>query len=121
MDRKHSDSGRYAACGPPVAYICSKYRGDVERNVSNAQRYCRYAVEQGYIPIAPHLLFPQFIDEETERDLALDMGRALMTRCSEVWVFGEDRSEGMAAEIASAAEKEMYIRYISEEEMACMQ
>lgn len=44
-----------------------------------------------------------------------------MSRCSEVWVFGEDRSEGMAAEIASAAEKEMYIRYISEEEMACTQ
>ena len=66
----------------PVVYICSKYRGDVETNVYNAQLYSRYAVEQGYIPIAPHLLLPQFVDEETERDLALFMGRVLMSKCS---------------------------------------
>lgn len=51
----------------PLVYICSKYRGDVETNIRNAQLYSRYAVEQGYIPIAPHLLLPQFVDEETER------------------------------------------------------
>ena len=105
----------------PVVYICSKYRGDVETNVYNAQLYCRYAVEQGYIPIAPHLLLPQFMDEETERDLALFMGRVLMSKCSEVWVFGDERSEGMNAEIAYAAAKEKYIRFINEEEMTCTQ
>ena len=105
----------------PVVYICSKYRGDVETNVYNAQLYSRYAVEQGYIPIAPHLLLPQFVDEETERDLALFMGRVIMSKCSEVWVFGDERSEGMNAEIAYAAAKEKYIRFISEEEMTCTQ
>ena len=60
-------------------------------------------------------------DEETERDLALFMGRVIMSKCSEVWVFGDERSEGMNAEIAYAAAKEKYIRFISEEEMTCTQ
>ena len=105
----------------PLVYICSKYRGDVEINTRNAQLYSRYAVEQGYISIAPHLLLPQFVDEETERDLAIFMGKVLMTKCAEVWVFGNERSEGMNAEIAYAAQKEKYIRFINEEEMACTQ
>ena len=105
----------------PLVYICSKYRGDVETNIRNAQLYSRYAVEQGYIPIAPHLLLPQFVDEETERDLAIFLCFFLMTKCAEVWVFGNERSEGMNAEIAYAAQKEKYIRFINEEEMACTQ
>lgn len=44
-----------------------------------------------------------------------------MTKCAEVWVFGNERSEGMNAEIAYAAQKEKYIRFINEEEMACTQ
>ena len=105
----------------PLVYICSKYRGDVKTNIRNAQLYSRYAVEQGYIPIAPHLLLPQFVDEETERDLAIFMGKVLMTKCAEVWVFEDERSEGMNAEIAYAAKGEKYIRFISEEEMTCTQ
>ena len=46
----------------PIVYICSPFSGDVETNVANARRYSRYAVDKGYIPIAPHLLFPQFLD-----------------------------------------------------------
>jgi hypothetical protein len=42
----------------PIVYICSPYAGDVEENVKAARRYCRFAVNQGYIPVAPHLLFP---------------------------------------------------------------
>ena len=38
----------------PIVYICSPYAGDVATNVENARRYSRFAVEAGYIPIAPH-------------------------------------------------------------------
>ena len=41
----------------PIVYICSPYAGDIETNTAAARRYCRFAVEAGYIPIAPHLLF----------------------------------------------------------------
>lgn len=42
----------------PVVYICSRYSGDVKRNTEMARRYCRYAVDQGCIPLAPHLILP---------------------------------------------------------------
>ena len=64
----------------PIVYICSPFSGDVETNVANARRYSRYAVDKGYIPIAPHLLFPQFLDDDNpeERELGLFFGNALM-------------------------------------------
>ena len=66
----------------PIVYICSPYAGDVDGNVTAAQRYSRFAVDKGYIPIAPHLLFPQFLDDNDpkERQLGLFFGNALMLR-----------------------------------------
>lgn len=98
----------------PVVYICSPYAGDVERNVLRARRYCRYAADQGCIPLAPHLLFPQFLDEKTERNLALFMGIALLSKCAALWIFGESISQGMEAEIRYAQKKGKPIKYISE-------
>ena len=42
-----------------LVYICSPCRGDVEKNIEKAQRYCREAVElwDDVIPIAPHVYF----------------------------------------------------------------
>lgn len=39
----------------PKIYICSPFRGDTEVNTQNAISYCRFAVKQGYFPIAPHI------------------------------------------------------------------
>lgn len=85
-------------------YICSPYRGDVERNTQGAQRYCRFAVHEGCLPIAPHLLFPQFLDEDNEKDRekGLDMGLRLLKDCAEIWVFGDEATEGMQQEILLA-------------------
>ena len=100
----------------PIVYICSPYAGDVERNVESAQRYSRFAVEKGYIPIAPHLLFPQFLNDRNpkERQLGLFFGNALMSKCSEVWVFGNRISAGMEDEIKRARWKNYRLRYFTE-------
>lgn len=98
----------------PVVYVCSPYSGDIEANVRKARRYCRYAADQGCIPLAPHLLFPQFLDEKTERNLALFMGIALLSKCAALWIFGERISQGMEAEIRYAQKKGKPIKYISE-------
>ena len=95
----------------PIVYICSPFAGDVEGNIKNAKRYCRFAVDSGYIPIAVHLLFPQFMDEEMERELALQMDLVLLEKCDELWVFGKTMTSGMRAEIAYAKNKKMKIRY----------
>ena len=99
----------------PVVYICSPYStGDVEQNLINARKYSRFAVDKGAIPIAPHLLFPQFMSEENERDLAMFMNKVLITKCSELWVFGDNYTEGMNIEIIYAIRKDKPIHYFNE-------
>lgn len=98
----------------PMVYICSAYSGDVEGNVIKARKYSRYAVDEGVIPIAPHLLLPQFMEEETERNLAMFMDIAILSKCRELWVFGEPTA-GMENEIAYAERKQMTIKCFNEE------
>ena len=100
----------------PIVYICSPFAGDIEANVAAARRYSRFAVEKGYIPLAPHLLFPQFLNDNDpkERQLVLFFGNALMSKCSEVWVFGSNISPGMDAEIKRAKWKNYRLRYFTE-------
>ena len=98
-----------------IVYICSPYSVDTLLNMKKARRYSRFAVEAGTVPIAPHLLLPQFMSEETEREISICMDLLIMERCDEVWVFEEKLSKGMVAEIAVAKEKGMKIRYFTEE------
>lgn len=81
----------------PLVYICSPYSGNVDFNVTNARIYCKYAVDNKCIPIAPHLLFPQFMNDEepTDRELAMFMNMVLLSKCEELWVFGNTISRGM--------------------------
>lgn len=99
----------------PLVYICSPFSGDISGNIERAKKYSRYAVDSKVIPIAPHLLFPQFMDDDAERELALFMDMVLLGKCEELWVFGEMVSEGMSAEIAKAKQKNMKIRYFTED------
>lgn len=100
----------------PLVYICSPYSGDVAGNVKNARRYCRFAFEQGCIPIAPHLLFTQFLDDSNlkERELGLHFGNVLMSQCREVWVFGNIVSPGMDAEIRRARWKNYRLKFFDD-------
>ena len=100
----------------PIVYICSPFSGDVEGNVAAARRYSRFAVDKGYIHIAPHLLFPQFLDDNdpVERELGLFFGNAIMSKCAEVWVFGSRISSGMEAEIKRAKWKNYRLRFFTE-------
>ena len=88
----------------PFVYICSPYRGHTEQNRRKARAWCRKAYEAGYLPIAPHLLFPQFLCEEVplEREAGLEMAKALLRRCRFIAVCGPTISEGMMQEILYA-------------------
>lgn len=99
----------------PLVYICSPFSRDISGNIDRAKKYSRYAVDNKAIPIAPHLLFPQFMDDDEERELALFMDMVLLGKCEELWVFGETVTEGMSAEIAKAKRKNMKIRYFTED------
>ena len=108
-------AARAAAAYRPLVYICSPYAGDVEKNTYRARAFSRFAVEKKYIPIALHLLCPQYLNEETERWLGLKMGIVFMGKCEEIWVFGDVVSEGMAAEIDKAKRMRKKIRYFTDD------
>ena len=94
-----------------MVYVCSPYAtGNVQENVERAREYCKLVLQEGFIPVAPHLIYPQFLcdEDESEREQGLACGLALLEVCAEVWVFGDPgRSEGMQREIAYANEKEI--------------
>ena len=100
----------------PLVYISSPFAGDTEGNTEKARRYSRFAVKNGVIPLAPHLLFPQFLDDtkHSERAIGMFMGMVLLGKCEQLWVFGSTISKGMAAEIEKAEKRGMPIRYFTE-------
>lgn len=71
----------------PVIYVCSPYAADPERNARRAENFCRYVWKMGGIPLAPHLLFPRFMNENRhkEREAGLRMARKLLGMCDEMW------------------------------------
>jgi len=99
----------------PLVYVASPFAGDIARNTENAVRYCRFAVDSGAIPLAPHLFLPRFMSEETEREAAMFMNMVFLSKCEQLWVFGNRVvTDGMAAEIAWAKKRRMPIRYFTD-------
>lgn len=101
----------------PLVYVCSPYSDDILNNERKARVFCKFAVRKGAIPVAPHLLYPQFLDENSpaDRELGLFFGIVLLTKCEEVWVFGSRISYGMSREIAKAEAKGLPVRYFTED------
>ena len=91
---KQEKAAAKAAAFRPIVYICSPYSGDTEKNTENARRYSRFAVDNHCLPITPHIYFTQFMDDTIpeERDTAIFMNWVLMSKCAELWVFGDNIS-----------------------------
>ena len=100
----------------PLVYICSPFSGDIENNNMRTRAFCRFALDKGNIPLAPHLMFPQFMNDndKKERDLAIFMDIILMGKCQEVWVLGDVISRGMSIEIEKAKKRRQSVRYFNQ-------
>jgi hypothetical protein len=85
-------------------FICSPMKGDVEINLKLAKFAARVLIGSGYIPIAPHLYFPQFLDDsdQYERIKGIKMGVELMKECDRMWIIGTTITNGMEYEINEA-------------------
>ena len=102
----------------PLVYVCSPYRGNVDENVITARKYSRFTFDEKNIPITPHLLYPQFINDNDlfERNIAIHkINYVLIGLCKEMWVFGDVITEGMEREILIAKKRKMRIRYFSKD------
>jgi hypothetical protein len=97
-------------------FICSPFAGDTKGNVRKALQYCRFALGQGKLPIAPHCYFPRFMDDDhpAERELGLSFGLRLLNECRELWVFGSYISAGMERELQAAKRRGIPIRQFNE-------
>ena len=97
----------------PLVYICSPYSGDTEANVELARQFCGFAVGAGKIPFAPHLLFPQFMDDADfdQRELAMFFNRVLLAKCEALWAYVGHVSPGMRLEIGWARDLELPIKF----------
>ncbi len=89
-----------------LVYIASPLSGDTEQNILFARQACRYAIACGNTPFAPHLIYPQILDDNdpSERRLGLDMGNRMLELCDELWLCGEHISPGMEGEREFARE-----------------
>ena len=102
----------------PLVYVCSPFRGTIDENIINARKYSRFTFDEKNIPITPHLLYPQFINDNDlfERNIAIHkINYVLIGLCKEMWVFGDVITEGMEREILIAKKRKMRIRYFSKE------
>lgn len=79
--------------------------------------YCAYAASCGVIPLAPHTIFTQYLNDAVpeQREQGLRMGHELLERCDELWVMGDTISQGMKDEIGLATFLQLPILYVSDD------
>ena len=89
----------------------------MDKNIKKAHEYCAYAANCGVIPLAPHTIFTNYLDDQRpeERQRGLDMGIELLTRCDELWVMGNRISEGMQGEIDYAKDEHIPVFHLADE------
>ena len=100
-----------------MVYICSPYKADRVKNTERAKQYCRMADVYGCLPIAPHLYFTTFLNDDSimDRSDGMYMGLQLLTYCEEVWIFCNELSEGMIKEIKRAQELNISLKFYNTE------
>lgn len=119
-----TEAGTTAA--PKKIFVCSPYRptaegpkcqkSQLEANIYRAKTACRILSTLGFLPLAPHLYFTQFLkdEEKKERETGMKLGLRWLEEADELWVFGDTVSEGMAAEIQKANELNTPVRNLPE-------
>lgn len=103
-----------------LVYICAPYSGDIEKNIEQANKYAKFVYRHGFIPIAPHNLFP-FIKNETseeERKWALFADLAVLEKCDILVLCSKELTAGMRAEVEYANEHDIRVTFLDDIEEA---
>ncbi len=99
-------------------YICAPLGGDVESNLERVKRYTRYALMCGTAPVVPHFYALCLNDnDQKEREIGLAAGLGMLWFCDELWVFGQNITEGMKQELQFCKYLNIKTRYVSEKEI----
>lgn len=97
-----SRGGKAASCSS--LSTCSSARTAkpiaIQGNLEKAKRYTEYALKCGTAPVVPHFYALCLNDDiPIEREIGLSAGMSLLWFCDELWIFGDEITEGMRREI----------------------
>ena len=96
-------------------YICAPLGGNISENLRKVRRYTEYALKCGTAPVVPHF-YAECLDDSIpkEREIGMAAGLSLLWFCDEMWIFGDEVTEGMAAEIQFCKNLNVKTRIIRE-------
>ena len=93
-----------------VINVCHPYRSDPAANRKQVRQISWHLARAGHLPLAPQVYLPAFLDEATERSLAMKLCLRMVRLVEELRVYGEP-SEGMRLEISEAYQLGLPIVY----------
>lgn len=85
----------------PTVYIAHPISGDVNRNLMRAKMWFRWAaLSKAAVPVAPYISCVWALDDNDpdERLVGMAISSRVSKMCDELWLCGEEISEGMRKE-----------------------
>ncbi len=99
-------------------YICAPLGGNIQENLKKVKQYARFALLCGTAPVVPHFYALCLNDNiPKEREIGMSAGLSLLWLCDELWIFGNEETEGMRAEIQFCKNLNVRIRRIRDSEI----
>jgi len=90
------------------------FANDPASNIERVRAISQFLIDDGALPIAPHLYLPQLVDEASGREQALALCLELLGTCDEVRVFSELVTEGMERELREAKRLGLPVHFVRE-------
>lgn len=99
-------------------YICSPLGGNIQENLKKAKQYTRYALMCGTAPVVPHFYALCLNDNiPKEREIGMAAGLSLLWFCDEMWIFGDEVTESMKAEMQFCKSLNIPVRKVRDDEI----
>jgi len=92
---------------PKMVFVAHPISGDVENNCRRVLEICRQIHTKEVIPVFPRFTWSQYLgDSPEDKELAIAVNEAYFRSgaVDELWVYGDELSEGMRREIQLAFE-----------------
>ena len=99
-------------------YICSPLGGNIQETLKKAKQYARYALICGTAPVVPHFYALCLNDNiPKEREIGMAAGLSLLWFCDEMWIFGDEVTESMKAEMQFCKSLNIPVRKVRDDEI----
>lgn len=99
-------------------YICAPDCGNTARDWKQITKYIKYALLCGTAPVVPQV-YARCLDVSNprERQIGVAAGLGLLWFCDEMWIFGNEKTKGMEAELQFCKNLHVKTRKIRESEI----